>query len=62
MPVRKLKPIEAGDGSYAGLVLQKFDEMEGQPCSCCDRVGEYNGYGSDGPTTFTCPKSCPCHD
>jgi hypothetical protein len=29
---------------------------------CCDRAGEYNGYGSDGPTTFTCPKQCSCHD
>ncbi len=27
MPVKKLKPVEAGDGSYAGLVLQAFDEL-----------------------------------
>jgi hypothetical protein len=31
-------------------------------CECCDRGDEYNGFGSDGPTTFSCPKSCPCHD
>lgn len=29
---------------------------------CCDRAGEYNGYGSDGPTLFTCPNHCGCHD
>lgn len=29
---------------------------------CCDRAGEYNGFGSDGPTLFTCPKHCSCHD
>lgn len=29
---------------------------------CCERAGEYNGFGSDGPTIFTCPKSCSCHD
>ena len=29
---------------------------------CCARAGEYNGYGSDGPTTFTCPAGCSCHD
>ena len=36
-----------------------------QPCTeenpCCDRRGEYNGYGS-GPLKFVCPKHCPCHD
>jgi len=29
---------------------------------CCDRAGTYNGLGSDGPTAFTCPRSCACHD
>jgi hypothetical protein len=29
---------------------------------CCDRAGEYNGFGSDGPLAFTCPKHCSCHD
>lgn len=29
---------------------------------CCDRRGEYNGFGSDGPRLFECPRSCPCHD
>jgi len=28
---------------------------------CCDRRGEYNGFGS-GPLRFICPKHCPCHD
>lgn len=29
---------------------------------CCDQAGKYNGYGSDGPTIFTCPRGCSCHD
>ena len=29
---------------------------------CCDRRNEYNGFGSDGPLKFTCPKHCSCHD
>lgn len=32
----------------------------GEPC--CDRAGTYNGFGSDGPLLFTCPKDCSCHD
>lgn len=28
---------------------------------CCERRGEYNGFGS-GPTIFTCPNHCSCHD
>ncbi|MDD4986117.1 MAG: hypothetical protein PHQ43_10090 [Dehalococcoidales bacterium] len=32
---------------------------EGEPC--CDRRGEYNGFGS-GQLKFVCPKHCPCHD
>lgn len=34
----------------------------GQPC--CDRAGEYNGFGSDGPYLFHCtqPGGCRCHD
>jgi hypothetical protein len=30
--------------------------------TCCDRAGEYNGFGSDGPLLFECPKHCSCHD
>lgn len=29
---------------------------------CCDRAGQYNGFGSDGPLLFHCPKGCSCHD
>ena len=29
--------------------------------TCCDRAGEYNGFGS-GRTRFQCPKQCTCHD
>lgn len=28
---------------------------------CCDRRDEYNGFAS-GPTKFTCPRNCSCHD
>lgn len=28
---------------------------------CCDRRDEYNGFAS-GPSIFTCPKRCTCHD
>jgi hypothetical protein len=28
---------------------------------CCPRAGEYNGFDS-GPTIFTCPNHCSCHD
>ena len=30
-------------------------------CACCERGDEYSGYGT-GPTIFTCPKHCGCHD
>jgi hypothetical protein len=29
---------------------------------CCDMPGAYNGYGSDGPILFECPRGCGCHD
>lgn len=31
-------------------------------CACCAHGGKYNGFGSDGPLAFTCPKDCMCHD
>jgi len=33
MPARKLKPAEANDGSYAGLVLAAWDRLEEQETS-----------------------------
>lgn len=33
-----------------------------RPVRCCERAGEYNGFGSDGPLSFTCPRGCACHD
>ena len=33
-----------------------------RPAPCCDRAGEYNGFGSDGPLLFRCPEGCSCHD
>lgn len=37
-------------------------ERGGTGPPCCDRAGDYNGFGSDGPLLFTCPKGCGCHD
>jgi len=37
------------------------EELGVVPSKCCDRAGEYNGYSS-GPTKFTCPRHCCCHD
>jgi hypothetical protein len=31
-------------------------------CKCCARGDEYNGFNSDGPHLFDCPKGCACHD
>lgn len=51
-------------GGFPGWakVLEHVNVLAGCARGCCDRMGEYNGYGSDGPTTFTCPRSCACHD
>ena len=38
------------------------DERGGTGPLCCDRAGEYNGFGSDGPLLFRCPQGCGCHD
>ena len=44
----------------AATVLKPASEWcEG---ACCDRAGEHNGFGSDGPLLFVCPRHCPCHD
>ncbi len=29
---------------------------------CCNKAAQYNGFGSDGPKLFECPKGCACHD
>lgn len=29
---------------------------------CCQRTGEYNGFGSDSPLSFSCARGCSCHD
>lgn len=39
MAVRKLKPVEANDGSYAGLVLAAFDALY-DTCPQCGGTGE----------------------
>ena len=38
MPVRKRKPVEANDGSYAGMVLGAFDEMNNNVCQFCGQA------------------------
>jgi hypothetical protein len=58
------KPIDPDPDGILKKFADSFDRLlvkEGE-CGCCDRVGEYNGFGSDGPTKFTCPNHCPCHD
>lgn len=52
--------FHADRGSEEPDPVVKREKPE-EPCNCCDRAGEYNGYGS-GPLLFVCPKSCPCHD
>ena len=59
-------PAEGYRAAILAEVPRVLGLMDREPLSptrgCCDRMGEYNGYGSDGPTTFTCPRSCACHD
>lgn len=57
------KPIDGDPDGMLKRMAAGFDAClvkEGE-CGCCDRVGEYNGFGS-GETIFTCPNHCPCHD
>lgn len=37
-------------------------ERAGHYCGCCPQAHQYNGFGSDGPLSFECPKGCSCHD
>lgn len=30
--------------------------------ACCERMGQYNGFRSNGLLTFLCPRGCSCHD
>lgn len=48
-------------GQKTASVLVKAEK---EPCNCCARAGEYNGFGSDGPLLFHCdlPNGCACHD
>lgn len=51
---------------YAAHVTARPEDTSaptpGPAPACCSRAGEYNGFGSDGPTSFTCPAACGCHD
>ena len=47
--------------AIACKVEPEQDPKADQDCDCCERKGEYNGYGS-GPLLFVCPQHCPCHD
>lgn len=39
-----------------------FNPPREEGTKCCPNAGKYNGFGSDRPLSFVCPKSCPCHD
>ena len=50
---------------------RRVDVEQGSKCRnsmnktpCCDKAGQYNGFGSDGPLLFYCavPTGCTCHD
>jgi hypothetical protein len=49
-------PMEFNYRRYPG------QKTEPPRCQCCERGDMWNGFGSDGPLTFRCPTSCPCHD
>jgi len=46
-------------GQAATVLKPPSEWCEG---ACCDRAGEYNGFGGGGPLLFVCPRHCPCHD
>ena len=64
--LRQLRGKDIGDALTianrieAGHICCGHERGQGPPC--CERVGEYNGYGSDGPLAFVCPRGCSCHD
>lgn len=45
-----------------GKVVLELCVKEKKECGCCERAGEYNGFGSDGLLLFVCPQHCSCHD
>lgn len=58
--------VLSGRYSSQGMVIKSEDlPRKSQSCTeespCCNRRGEYNGFGS-GILKFVCPKHCPCHD
>lgn len=57
----KMKPETKCVGMMSEREQETCKDLGIEPFKCCDRAGEYNGYGS-GPTKFTCPKHCCCHD
>ena len=46
------------DRRTSGGIIPKCTENN----PCCNKRNVYNGFGSDGPTSFTCPMGCMCHD
>lgn len=56
------KAAQSGNWLALHRIASRKSERNGERCDCCDRGDEYNGFGSDGPLLFVCPKSCPCHD
>jgi len=64
-PNQKVHHLDLGvvDSKHDDHILLTcfIDVPKEEPCDCCDRAGEYNGFAS-GPLVFTCPKHCMCHD
>jgi hypothetical protein len=55
------EPPKCTRGALCSACVERKAKRAAGP-KCCDRAGEYNGFGSDGPPLFTCPKGCACHD
>lgn len=61
-PMEYMQYIDLGKhaGAFRPDAAHRIDKCTPEN-PCCDRRGEYNGYGS-GTLKFTCPKHCNCHD
>jgi hypothetical protein len=62
IPCRGMQGLWKLPDDVAARVQAQVAAAPPAACVCCPRANEYNGYGSDGPRLFTCPKGCPCHD
>lgn len=64
--IRQLAKAGALIAAEIDRLQRAVERTAAEACSetnpCCDRRDEYNGFGSDGPPLFECPKRCGCHD